>query len=88
MLASTAPLSPTRRFDDIVGGPAALPFYRRQQLSKTSEGLQEIARELDTLHAHIIAQPRPCCARAWSRMASPWPACWTCRRRHAGRRSA
>ncbi|OBV39581.1 insulinase family protein [Janthinobacterium psychrotolerans] len=58
MLASTAPLSPTRRFDDIIGGPAALPFYRRlQQLSKTSEGLQEIARELDALHAHIIAQP-------------------------------
>lgn len=58
MLASTAPLSPMRRFDDIVGGPAALPFYRRlQQLSKTSEGLQEIARELDALHAHIIAQP-------------------------------
>lgn len=64
MLASTAPLSPTRRFDDIVGGPAALPFYRRlQQLSKTSAGLQEIARELDTLHAHIIAQqPTVLCA--------------------------
>ena len=58
MLASTAPLSPMRRFDDLIGGPAALPFYRRlQQLSKTSEGLQEIARELDALHAHIIAQP-------------------------------
>lgn len=64
MLASAAPLSPTRRFDDIVGGPAALPFYRRlQQLSKTSAGLQEIARELDTLHAHIIAQqPTVLCA--------------------------
>ncbi len=58
MLASTAPLSPMRRFDDLIGGPAALPFYRRlQQLSKSSEGLQEIARELDALHAHIIAQP-------------------------------
>src|SRR5450830_1937680 len=64
MLAAAAPLSAMRRFDDIVGGPSALPFYRRlQQLSKTSSGLQEIARELDTLHAQIIAQvPTVLCA--------------------------
>lgn len=58
MLAACAPLSAQRRFDDIIGGPTALAFYRRlQQLSKTSAGLQEIARELNALHAQIIAQP-------------------------------
>ncbi|HEV7816757.1 MAG TPA: insulinase family protein [Janthinobacterium sp.] len=64
MLAATAPLSATRRFDDIVGGPSALPFYKElQQKIQTEEGLSEIAEQLSKLHRDIIAvKPTVLCA--------------------------
>jgi Zn-dependent M16 (insulinase) family peptidase len=64
MLAATAPLSPMRRFDDIVGGTAALPFYRAlQQQSKSEAGLKDIARQLSAVHAYIIGRtPTVLCA--------------------------
>ena len=64
MLAATAPLSATRRFDDRVGGPSALPFYRTlQQQSKSTQGLQEISRQLTELHRHIVSRaPTILCA--------------------------
>ena len=64
MLSATAPLSAMRRFDDIVGGTAALPFYGRlQQLIKTPEGLTEIASQLAALHLRIVSHtPTVLCA--------------------------
>ncbi|MFT5960983.1 MAG: Zn-dependent M16 (insulinase) family peptidase [Burkholderiaceae bacterium] len=55
-LAATAPLSALRRFADLTGGAAALPFYRTlQQLAKTPQGLVEIGTRLSALHQRIIA---------------------------------
>jgi Zn-dependent M16 (insulinase) family peptidase len=55
-LAATAPLSALRRFADLTGGAAALPFYRTlQQLAKTPQGLAEIATRLSALHQRIVA---------------------------------
>ena len=64
MLAASAPLSPTRCFEDIVSGPSALPFYRTlQQLSKSPQGLQEISRRLVALQEAIVARaPTVLCA--------------------------
>jgi len=53
-LAAAAPLSPLRRFEDIISGAAALPFegdLLRQ--SKTPEGLAEIAAKLSAIHQRV-----------------------------------
>lgn len=56
MLSATAPLSAVRRFDDIVGGIKALPFYGKLlAMSKTPEGVAEIATRLAALHGRIVA---------------------------------
>ncbi len=64
MLAATAPLSATRRFEDVVDGPSALPFYRSlQQQSKTPQGLRAIASRLRELHQSIVSRvPTILCA--------------------------
>lgn len=54
MLAATAPLSPLRRFDDVVGGAASLPFYGKLlEQSKTPEGIAAIAERLSALHKRV-----------------------------------
>ena len=54
MLAATAPLSPLRRFDDVVGGAASLPFYGKLlEQSKTPEGIAAIADRLGALHKRV-----------------------------------
>ena len=63
-LAATAPLSASRRFEDLTDGPGALPFYAKlQEQCDSQEGLQEIARQLSALHRAIIARvPTVLCA--------------------------
>lgn len=54
-LAASAPLSPLRRFDDIVSGVASLPFQGEVlELSKTPEGLAHISGRLNALHQRVI----------------------------------
>lgn len=54
MLAATAPLSPLRRFDDVIGGTSSLPFYGKLlEQSKTPEGIKAIAERLAALHKRI-----------------------------------
>jgi Zn-dependent M16 (insulinase) family peptidase len=56
MLSATAPLSQLRRFEDIVGGAASLPFEGSiLKQSKTPEGIAAIAAKLSELHQRIIA---------------------------------
>jgi Zn-dependent M16 (insulinase) family peptidase len=55
MLAATAPLSAMRRFDDIIGGPSALPFYKKlQEQIESEEGLQAISARLAAIHQSVI----------------------------------
>ena len=55
MLAATAPLSPLRRFDDLVGGAASLPFYGKLlEQSKTPQGIAAIAERLSALHRRVV----------------------------------
>jgi len=56
MLSATAPLSQLRRFEDMTGGTASLPFegYILKQ-SKTPEGIAAIAAKLSEIHQRVTA---------------------------------
>ncbi len=54
-LRATAPLSPSRCFEDQIKGATSLTFYRRlHEMSQTGAGLEEISRQLTTLHQRIV----------------------------------
>jgi len=56
MLTAAAPLSVLRRFEDIVSGAASLAFQGQLlELSKSPEGLAQIAGRLNALHQRVIA---------------------------------
>lgn len=56
--ASSAPLSPLRRFEDSAKGVASLAFFRSLHAQLQSEqGLKEIADRLAQLHRQIIGSP-------------------------------
>lgn len=56
--ASSAPLSPLRRFEDNAKGVASLAFFRQLHAQLESEqGLKEIAARLADLHRQILGSP-------------------------------
>ena len=63
-LAACAPLTRAARFDDCAGGVRALPFLNAlHALSRTPQGIAQIAATLEALHRRIVAhRPQVLCA--------------------------